>query len=233
MLNKYVIILSDKTLQTSLMEQQLTEKLDISIDVTAPSQLTPTSSLSCVDLVLIDFEQLETLALNQAIPNFDLLKLDVFIYNMPPESMQCEYVYWPSLKGVLLNNAPIEHLYKSVEYVLNGGLWLPRKCLEGLVMLRRNPNLERCQLYRSLTSRERQILDHVASGKSNKQIANSLFLSESTVKSHVYKIFKKLDVHKRKDAMHITNAMHNNYSHSMNNSKGNNGSMGDGLMAKR
>ena len=213
MLTKYVIILSEKTLQTSLMEQQLTEKLDIIIEVIPPTQLASLCSRSSIDLVLIDFEHLQSLVQNDAVPNFDLLKLDVFIFNMPPESMQCEYVYWQSLKGILLNDAPIEHLYQGVEYVLNGGLWLPRQCLESLVLLRRNPNLERCQLYRSLTSRERQILDHVASGKSNKQIANSLFLSESTVKSHVYKIFKKLDVHKRKDAMHITNAMHNHQQH--------------------
>ncbi|MGF1909463.1 response regulator transcription factor [Vibrio kasasachensis] len=208
MSNEHVVILSEKTLQTSLMEQQLTQNLDIHLDVVSVLQ----SEKSTIALVLVDFEQLQPMIASNTLPNFDLLKLDILIYNMPPESTQCEFAYWQSLRGILLNSAPIEHLYKSVRYILNGGLWLPRKCLENLVMLRRNPNLERCQLYKTLTSRERQILDHVASGESNKQIANSLYLSESTVKSHVYKIFKKLDVHKRKDAMHITKAMHNNNS---------------------
>lgn len=212
MSNEYVVILSEKTLQTSLMEQQLTEKLDINLEVVSTLKLAPSAAQSNIDLVLVDFEQLQLMIDNGTLPNFDLLKLDILIYNMSPESMMSECIYWQSLRGILLNNAPIEHLYKSVRYILNGGLWLPRKCLENLVMLRMNPNLERCQLYKTLTSRERQILDHVASGESNKQIANSLYLSESTVKSHVYKIFKKLDVHKRKDAMHITKAMHNNNS---------------------
>ncbi len=211
MSNKRVVILSEKTLQTSLMEQQLTEKLDINLEVLSASELAPSAAQQDIALVLVDFEQLQLLVNGGTIPNFDLLKIDILIYNMPPESTQCEFIYWSSLKGVLLNTAPIEHLYESVSYVLLGGLWLPRKCLENLVMLRRNPNLERCQLYKTLTSRERQILDHVASGESNKQIANSLYLSESTVKSHVYKIFKKLDVHKRKDAMHITQAIHTNH----------------------
>ncbi|WP_114764916.1 helix-turn-helix transcriptional regulator [Vibrio rhodolitus] len=210
MTNKHVVILSEKSLQTSLMEQQLGEHLDVEVTVCPVNHLTDSMDQDSLDLVLVDFEQLAFMIGNQTLPNFDLLKLDILIYNMPKEDMQCEYVYWHSLKGILLNCAPIDHLYKSVGYILNGGLWLPRKCLENLVMLRRNPNLTRCQLYKSLTTRERQILDHVASGKSNKQIANSLFLSESTVKSHVYKIFKKLDVHKRRDAMHITQAVSHN-----------------------
>ncbi|WP_232060509.1 helix-turn-helix transcriptional regulator [Vibrio ponticus] len=208
---KYVVILSEKSLQTSLMEQQLTEKLNVRVEVFSATQLDKDTNDEPINLILVDFEQLQMMITNEVLPNFDLLKLDVLIYNMPQNELHCEYVYWQSLKGILLSNAPIDHLCESVAYVLSGGLWLPRKCLESLVQLRRNPNLDRCQLYTNLTTRERQILDHVASGKSNKQIANTLFLSESTVKSHVYKIFKKLDVHKRRDAMHITKAMHNNH----------------------
>lgn len=211
MSNERVVILSEKTLQTSLMEQQLTERLDINLEVLSALELAPSAALQEIDLVLVDFEQLQLMVSSSTLPNFDLLKIDILIYNLPPESIECDFIYWSSLRGVLLNTAPIEHLYQSVRYVLQGGLWLPRKCLENLVMLRRNPNLERCQLYKTLTSRERQILDHVASGESNKQIANTLYLSESTVKSHVYKIFKKLDVHKRKDAIHITKAMHTHH----------------------
>lgn len=211
MSNERIVILSEKTLQTSLMEQQLTERLDINLVVLSAQELAPSAAQQEIALILVDFEQLQLMISSGSVPNFDLLKIDILVYNMPPESIQCEFVYWSSLRGILLNTAPIEHLYQSVSYVLQGGLWLPRKCLENLVMLRRNPNLERCQLYKTLTSRERQILDHVSAGESNKQIANALYLSESTVKSHVYKIFKKLDVHKRKDAMHITNAMYNNH----------------------
>ncbi|MCV5656763.1 LuxR C-terminal-related transcriptional regulator [Escherichia coli] len=40
-------------------------------------------------------------------------------------------------------------------------------------------------------------------GISNQQIASRLFLSESTVKSHIYKLYKKLDVHSRHDAVKL------------------------------
>lgn len=51
-----------------------------------------------------------------------------------------------------------------------------------------------------LTERERQILEQVAGGDSNKEIANALFLSEKTVKHHMTNILQKLHVRNRVEA---------------------------------
>ena len=48
-----------------------------------------------------------------------------------------------------------------------------------------------------LTSKEIEILALIKEGKSNKEIASELFISVSTVKSHIHSIFKKLGVSKR------------------------------------
>lgn len=48
-----------------------------------------------------------------------------------------------------------------------------------------------------LTRREREITELIYTGKSNKQIAEQLFLSESTVKTHIYNIFRKTEVGSR------------------------------------
>ena len=48
-----------------------------------------------------------------------------------------------------------------------------------------------------LTSRQLEVVDLIAQGKSNKQIARQLQLSEGTVKAHVSAVFKVLDVHDR------------------------------------
>jgi DNA-binding NarL/FixJ family response regulator len=55
----------------------------------------------------------------------------------------------------------------------------------------------------SFTHREKQILSLVAAGATNKEIANELFLAESTVKSHLASLFGKLGVRSRKDALAI------------------------------
>ncbi|SNT62152.1 regulatory protein, luxR family [Streptosporangium subroseum] len=52
-----------------------------------------------------------------------------------------------------------------------------------------------------LTQREREILDLLASGKSNAEIARQLFLSQKTVKNHLTSIFAKLQVADRAQAV--------------------------------
>jgi two-component system nitrate/nitrite response regulator NarL len=52
----------------------------------------------------------------------------------------------------------------------------------------------------SLTAREKEILQCIAQGQSNKQIANTLNISEGTVKVHVKHLLKKLNLHSRTEA---------------------------------
>jgi DNA-binding NarL/FixJ family response regulator len=52
-----------------------------------------------------------------------------------------------------------------------------------------------------ITPREKQILDLIAEGKSNKQISSEIFLSIETVKTHIKKIFSKLEVKSRLEAV--------------------------------
>ena len=53
----------------------------------------------------------------------------------------------------------------------------------------------------SLTQREKEILRHLAKGLSNKEIASAIFISDKTVKSHVNRSFKKLNVSRRMEAL--------------------------------
>ena len=55
-------------------------------------------------------------------------------------------------------------------------------------------------LVASLTEREREVLDHVARGQSNKVIAQALDISHNTVKLHVRHIMAKLDLNSRVEA---------------------------------
>ena len=55
----------------------------------------------------------------------------------------------------------------------------------------------------TLTSREREILDHIARGLTNAQIADRLDIAEKTVRNHVNHIFSKLDARHRAQAIVI------------------------------
>jgi ATP/maltotriose-dependent transcriptional regulator MalT len=52
-----------------------------------------------------------------------------------------------------------------------------------------------------LSAREREILQLIAAGDSNRQIADRLFISEQTVKKHVSNVFQKLSVVSRTQAI--------------------------------
>ena len=55
-----------------------------------------------------------------------------------------------------------------------------------------------------LTARELEILQHIALGMSTKEIAGALFVSENTVKTHASRLFDKLGVNRRTQAVHVS-----------------------------
>jgi DNA-binding NarL/FixJ family response regulator len=89
--------------------------------------------------------------------------------------------------GVVYDSELEAALAVSVHAVRAGQAVVPRRLRGGL----QKP---------AFSHRERQVLGHVASGLTNSEIADALFLSESTVKSHLSSAFAKLGVRSRKEA---------------------------------
>jgi len=58
-----------------------------------------------------------------------------------------------------------------------------------------------------LSDREYEVLGHIAAGLSNREIAQALFLSESTIKTHVSNLLSKLDAKRRTQAVERARAM--------------------------
>ena len=67
-------------------------------------------------------------------------------------------------------------------------------------MMNRMSQKNQPQLYEDLTAREREVLMLIAKGKSNKEIADELFITLKTVKTHVSNILAKLQVEDRTQA---------------------------------
>ncbi|KMM36128.1 response regulator transcription factor [Guptibacillus hwajinpoensis] len=62
--------------------------------------------------------------------------------------------------------------------------------------------------FETLTKRERDVLREITLGKSNKEIASTLYITEKTVKTHVSSILSKLDVHDRTQAALLATKEH-------------------------
>jgi len=86
-----------------------------------------------------------------------------------------------------------------LETICTGGIWLPGQLLSNLVGALSNINFSynhECELD-VLTKRERQVVDIVVTGATNKQAAESLNITERTIKEHMSSIFNKLKVRDR------------------------------------
>jgi len=95
-------------------------------------------------------------------------------------------------KGYVLKDAPREELLDCIRRVNRGETSIPASLLEKLAA-----GMSR----EALTGRELDVLTLLARGKSNKQIGANLYISETTVKAHLRRIFAKLNVLSRTEAI--------------------------------
>jgi DNA-binding NarL/FixJ family response regulator len=115
-----------------------------------------------------------------------------------------EYVYGAlqaGASGFLLKDVSPEQLVMAIHVVAAGDQLLApsvtRRLIERYLASVRPPLAATAAAMDRLTPREREILDFVAGGLGNGEIARELVLAESTVKTHVANVLAKLDLHDR------------------------------------
>ncbi|EIU6866654.1 helix-turn-helix transcriptional regulator [Vibrio parahaemolyticus] len=112
---------------------------------------------------------------------------------------------WSNLKGLFYFEDDFDKVMMGLKGILNGENWLSRDILNQLIgyLLSLNNTVGELEtkLEMELTRREMQVLSALCQGGSNLDIADSLFVSEHTVKSHLYSIFRKLEVKNRMQAI--------------------------------
>jgi DNA-binding NarL/FixJ family response regulator len=118
-----------------------------------------------------------------------------------------EYVYEAlraGASGFLLKSAPPRELAGAVRTVAAGEALLApeitRRMIEQYVS-RPRPGTGPPPVLGELTARELEVLDLIAQGRTNAEIAGTLFLSETTVKTHVTRILSKLNLRDRVQAV--------------------------------
>ena len=117
-----------------------------------------------------------------------------------------DYVYEAlraGASGFLLKDARAEELRQAVRMVASGDALLSPAITRRLIesYTRRPPSTVHPAPLAELTPRELEVLRLVARGLSNADIAGALFVGDATVKTHVARIFSKLDLHDRAQAV--------------------------------
>jgi DNA-binding NarL/FixJ family response regulator len=111
-------------------------------------------------------------------------------------------VFRGGAKGVFVRAGPLSALFKCIRAVQGGQVWASSRdlqfILEALSLAAPLRAVSRDE--RALTKREEDIVALVAKGYTNQEIAKKLYLSEHTVKNHLFRIFEKLNVSSRVEA---------------------------------
>ncbi len=99
--------------------------------------------------------------------------------------------------GYLLKDAPSERLAAAIKAVNEGYTQLAPSVTPKLLSLMNPLSTPKPELLKSFTSRELDILKLIGEGKSNKEIAETLFITEGTVKNHITRILSHLNLQNR------------------------------------
>jgi DNA-binding NarL/FixJ family response regulator len=105
-------------------------------------------------------------------------------------------------RGYILKGADQDELLRAVRAVSSGEALFGPAIATRLMNYFSSPKSETAQdIFPELTEREREVLDLIANGSNNKQIASQLSISPKTVRNHVSNIFNKLQVADRSQAI--------------------------------
>ena len=203
-----ILLVDDHTLFRSGLKALLSRQPDFEIvgeasdgleGVKLAEQLKP-------DLVLLDLDMpvmsgtealAQMLAANRELP--------VVMLTVSEDAEDLKEAFVLGARGYLVKNIDAEYLVNSVRQVVAGESVMSPEMTSKFVNGIRAKHLSlmpevRPETVKSLTERERQILGCLAQGASNREMANLLNMSESTVKAHLQRIKRRFDFSSRVQA---------------------------------
>lgn len=129
-----------------------------------------------------------------------LSRYSLALFNVNPDlGIEERALSWGG-RGFFYEQDPLELFPKGVRAIFKGELWVPREIMAKYIQENRGKDTISKKEVTILTPREIEILTMVASGAKNEEIANELYISPNTVKTHIYNIFKKINVPNRLQA---------------------------------
>ena len=122
----------------------------------------------------------------------------------PEEVLEC---FRAGARGIFSKQEGLESLCKCIRTVHEGQIWARSVDLDHVLEALANAPLVRATNHKGielLSARERQVIQHLASGMTNREIAHALDLSPHTIKNYLFRIFDKLGVSSRTELLYLT-----------------------------
>lgn len=146
------------------------------------------------DVILVDINTINR-NLFSSFPGAKVLLMDT---GVEKEKIVSTLLSFPT-HGVLSLTTELHLFKKALEVVNEGQIWVDNSMLKAF--LHQGSSVQSSPKGEGITEREKEIVDYVCRGCTNKEIAASLSLSEHTVKAHLNRIFKKFNTSSRSKLM--------------------------------
>lgn len=206
MKNKISILIAD---DHSLIRQGLKQILELEKDITVVAQASNGSEAVQLartyrpDVILMDINMPGTNGL-QAIKEIKQEKLEsrVIVLTIHEDREYLFKTLQMGAEGYVLKDAETSVLIEAIRNVYSGQSYIQPNMTMELVKEFNRVTLHEKEKHdeNNLTTREIEVLELIAEGMINKEIAKKLYISEKTVKNHVSNIFRKLNVSDRTQA---------------------------------
>ncbi|MDP2491019.1 LuxR C-terminal-related transcriptional regulator [Vibrio splendidus] len=199
------ILLAENNLQSILLKESIEQKVNLNIKLISPERLSVNSLQNQdLELIIIDFPIMS----KQCIERYQELRHGVesdvheVLLNTPHDFPHSEMLKWQYLVGIFYASDTLDKLVTGFNCILQGEMWMSRKLIYQYISFYRERQCAKTSPhYLKLTKREQQIIKLLGDGASNTQIADTLYVSENTVKAHLHNTFKKIKVKNRLQAL--------------------------------
>jgi DNA-binding NarL/FixJ family response regulator len=163
------------------------------------------------DIVLVDFglEGHDSLSLTATVHS-EVPEAKVIVMGLLPSQEDVAHYVRAGASGFVMKDASFEEFFSTIRAVANGAQVLPSQLTQSLFsQIARNVAVkDKAKVIDAvrLTARERQVIDLLGEGLSNKEIAGRLHIAVHTVKSHVHNVLEKLALHSRLEVAAFSHA---------------------------
>jgi len=187
-----VIIADDHALFREGLKSLLKLHPEVSVvgEVESAADVGPAIARTPCDLLLLDLQMDRSMLADIEALARRVRVIVVTASERPPEALDAVRA---GARAVVFKRFALETLIEALRAVAGGDIWMPPSVQSRLAARMGEPEPE------ALTSREREIVCHVALGFRNAEVAERLDIAEVTVKAHLNRIFQKLRVRDRVD----------------------------------
>ena len=159
------------------------------------------------DVIIVDHKSIRPEFLSSW-PDAKIILLDTGLHQDEIINLMLTY----NLHGIVSRDVDSTLLKKALKLVNEGQIWIDNNSLKALLC--KAGDISKAGKVTTISKREQEILDQITQGRTNKEIAERLFMSEQTVKAHLSHIFKKYHVNSRMQLISLlTKTSHENLDH--------------------